>query len=549
MQHQMSTSPELEPTPVESRSQQEIPVRGITLRDFAISLAIANAAFFRVWWELLTHTEATRLKMLWGPRPANYIAAILDVILLAAVMTVAAFLVRKYVRRRSVAVALDLAIAFGLLLPAGSLAAALANRFPSLRSIPEQAVGTKTAAALAVALFIVIVFVILRTRKFAGALVLLPLVPVTFGQAAWKAFTYDGRLVPSRPLANLLPTAPESPRILWIIFDRMDQRLSFPDRPATVQLPEFDRLRREAVYANNAFPPGAYTITSMPALLSGQLVARAAEVDENTLLVRPEPDAPDIRFGTTSTVFSDARGHGLNVGVSGQYLPYCRLFHETLSFCTWVEIPRQHNSYYTSADSTGSFAELMVNQARSLVEGTMVSPFGQSLPVKKHANNYDFVLENGRKAAVDKRLNLVLVHFPIPHSPYFYNSRTGKYDLWNSTRSGYLHALVLADKTLGILRRDLESAGLWDRTTVLVSSDHSHRSAAQGLDGKTDQRIPFLLKLAGQTSGLEFSAPFYTVLTKELFNAVWKREITTPQQATAWLDTHRSIAESPYYME
>ena len=80
----------------------------------------------------------------------------------------------------------------------------------------------------------------------------------------------------------------------------------------------------------------------------------------------------------------------------------------------------------------------------------------------------------------------------------------------------------------------MTTAGLWDKTTVLVTSDHPNRSS-MSVDGKSDPRVPFLLKLAGQISGLTYRPILRTVVTKSLLVAILNREITTPEEATLWL--------------
>jgi hypothetical protein len=85
----------------------------------------------------------------------------------------------------------------------------------------------------------------------------------------------------------------------------------------------------------------------------------------------------------------------------------------------------------------------------------------------------------------------------------------------------------------------MESAGNWDSTTVLLSSDHPYREA-KSLDGKSDLRVPFLLKLAGQSEGLSYSAEFNTILTHDLLLAILKGELSTAE-VVPWLDQHRSM--------
>src|SRR6266404_889647 len=49
-------------------------------------------------------------------------------------------------------------------------------------------------------------------------------------------------------------------------------------------------------------------------------------------------------------------------------------------------------------------------------------------------------------------------------------------------------------------RCSIENAGTWGETTVLFTSDHPYREA-ESFDGKSDPRIPYLLKMASQNGG------------------------------------------------
>ena len=52
------------------------------------------------------------------------------------------------------------------------------------------------------------------------------------------------------------PVHEGQPRVVWIIFDEADYRMIFEQRPASLEMPEFDRLREESLSANNAISPG-----------------------------------------------------------------------------------------------------------------------------------------------------------------------------------------------------------------------------------------------------------------------------------------------------
>ena len=46
-----------------------------------------------------------------------------------------------------------------------------------------------------------------------------------------------------RALAPPLRGDTSQPRVVWLIFDELDERVAFAARPANLSLPEFDRLR------------------------------------------------------------------------------------------------------------------------------------------------------------------------------------------------------------------------------------------------------------------------------------------------------------------
>src|ERR1019366_8236240 len=99
-------------------------------------------------------------------------------------------------------------------------------------------------------------------------------------------------------------------------------------------------------------------------------------------------------------------------------------------------------------------------------------------------------------------------------------------------------SLALLDRTIGEIRRSMEKAGTWDTTTVLFTSDHPYREAMQ-LNGKSDPRIPYILKLASQKEGVEYAPQFNTVLTGDLLIAVLRGEVADAPSAAAWLDRNR----------
>ena len=139
---------------------------------------------------------------------------------------------------------------------------------------------------------------------------------------------------------------------------------------------------------------------------------------------------------------------------------------------------------------------------------------------------------------------MLLLHFGVPHGPAIYNLT--KASLSAGKDATYLGNIALVDRTLGEIRQALEQAGTWDSTTILLTSDHPLRVGlwptfyGGGLPAHVQQsnRVPFLLKMAGEKQGVEYPRAMQTVVTKDLLLDVLNRKITTAEQVAAWLDTH-----------
>ena len=90
----------------------------------------------------------------------------------------------------------------------------------------------------------------------AALAIMFPLVLITFGQAAWAIAQAGGRMQCGGASGRAQALAGAAARrVLWIVYDEMDQRTTFDARPRDLDLPEFDRLRAESLAASSALPP------------------------------------------------------------------------------------------------------------------------------------------------------------------------------------------------------------------------------------------------------------------------------------------------------
>jgi hypothetical protein len=513
---------------------------GSARRDLAIALSLANLCYLRVWSEILTYSRSDTYLMKSPPGPAALAGVMANVLILAAVLWGLATLARRRLSRSGFRwVEVGFLVLF--VLPLNAVRAVAAHHFSYLRSPLFEVLGPRSVAVLAACLVIATLAAILLTHRKAAPLAgsvlvaFLPFCALTFGQGLWRIATYDAGSFEPRPLLPALPPR-NSPRVVWILFDEWDYRLTFVDPVKGLSFPELEKFGREAVAAEQALPPGPETPISIPAYFTGRPVEEVEYDGARDLRIRFAGAAGMVPWSRQPTVFSKARALGFNTALMDWFHPSCRII-SGLTACDWWEIPLQFNSM------GHTFLQQMTRQARSLFETTLFSVFGQSLPVRQQVETYHEILDRGLAAANDSTYGFSFIHLPIPHAPHAYDRSTGQFTLKNSPIRGYFDSLALLDVTLGKIRRSMESAGTWDRTTVLITSDHPYREAA-AIDGKSDPRIPYLLKVAFQKDGCVYRQRFNAILTQELMLAILRGEVSDAKGVETWLDRNKMSTES-----
>jgi hypothetical protein len=487
--------------------------------DLAATLSTANLCFFRSWHRILFYTPL--LTAVWTWR--DLLAITVNVSAFAGLFWVLLRLGRR--SRRFPGWHRWL-----YLLPVLILGRLLELRyFRELSRLGEAAKDSSPLVLLtAVAFLLLVPYAIVRWHRalLAAAevltLCLFAFVPVTFSQAAWVIFVEDpevaeGGLMASAPL---LPVRPGQPRVVWIVFDEMDWRYVFLRRPASLQMPEMNRLRAQSIYAESTFESGLETSEAMMSYLSGRQVFTVEPTGKATLrlLFQEEPKQED--WPGPPNLFSQARQAGFNTAVVGWFFPYCRLFDESLNRC-------YHESMDTRVRALSpSLATSFGSQLRNL------SPLEAR---QRHLKRYLAMQGEARKMVADPQLGLVVLHLPVPHEPPIYRRDKGELTLFNFHSDWYFDNLALADRSLGDLRREMERAGLWDQSTVIVTSDHALRWYAM-MDESVDPRVPFLVKLAGQRQGIVYHEPLHSLIAHDLTLALLRGELSRPEQVTRWLD-------------
>ncbi|HLW88611.1 MAG TPA: sulfatase-like hydrolase/transferase [Terriglobales bacterium] len=525
---------------------------GSRFKDLVIVLSLVNLSYFRVWSELLTLAPADCFYLKGPFKASDYIAAMLGVSLIGVALWALVLFVRRHVRGKLFSLCQFIFVMVAVAGPgfavqtvvmhaaaAGRIFGAhhpmppeLVSFFTVVEGLPHDKASRILAATLGCLILVLVVRFLRRVVQVTAVLLLCssPFLVMTFSEAAYAAATHKFALIPDQQAARYLPVRGDR-HVVWIVFDEWDYRLTFVDRDPSLRLDAIDQLRSETLFAEEALPPAHNTPESMPSYVNGRRVQTSVPESADRFRIRYADTGETAIWGAQPNVFSKARAIGVNAGVLGWYLPYCRVFGSSLAQCSWV--PRA-----IPANTTGdTFLQKLVRQPRSILESTLLSPFGQSLSSQQHAKDYVRMDEEARRLVTDKRLGLVFAHLPGPHAPFVYDNKKHTLTRKNDLVRGYIDELALTNRTIANLRNALEESGEWDNTVLLVTSDHPFRNS-DSLDGKSDPRVPFLLKMKGQHDGKSIAIPFNTVVSGDLALAILTGQVSTSEEATDWLQRH-----------
>ncbi len=145
--------------------------------------------------------------------------------------------------------------------------------------------------------------------------------------------------------------------------------------------------------------------------------------------------------------------------------------------------------------------------------------------------------------AVDEDIDLLFVHYPIPHRPIIYDRKRQRLTTFRTTEADYFDNLVLVDHTLGDLRAVMEENGVWDETTVIVTADHGVWDENYGLPpaplNRNDigiRRVPLLMKLPRQQTRVVVPDSLHASVLHDLLLGLLQGQIAKPDEARDWLE-------------
>ena len=512
---------------------------------------------FATWCFLDTWVEYAEGGVAYFARQDPVRAVVIPIVWLEIILTLGMVGLWELCRRRGLGRALPFHLLFLALcfVPLGIGSVAL------LRALPFNLTATIRNPLFWPGVLIVVVvplgFVCVRPRSasrfvLSALLCSWPFLIVVVVHAARETLLkYPGTAYADGALAAPFESPSARPRVVWIIFDELSQAIAFGNRPAGLALPNFDRLKSGSFYASSSESPADSTEIAMPSLILGERVIEAIPQGPDDLRVRTESQTSPRALSSMPNVFDAARDLGINTALVGWFHPYGRLINRSLTKCYWTA------GWLRAGIEERSDPQQLLNamwdrcrlQIAALpLVGHLPGVFPGVYQRQEKIERFTWLRDRAMEIVSDPAIGLALIHLPIPHPPAIY-SRTGG-TLTAQGRIGYMDNLVLADQTLGELRQAMEQSGLWGRTAVLVSADHGWRTrlwrgdAEWTPDEETASHqdtsgVPFLLKLPEQASGVVYSKPFNTIVTRQLITGILSGQLVDPSAIPGVVERRR----------
>lgn len=336
--------------------------------------------------------------------------------------------------------------------------------------------------------------------------------------------------------ASSLGTSGACKRLVVLIFDEFDAGIAFERRLAKLSLPAFERLSRQAVVFEAAYPANDWTALAIPAFLAGKVFDRAFTPDRHTYMVRDYKEKQWHQLQDLDTVFKIARHKFDRIAIYGWYLPYCSLFGHLSDICE--EAPSAGFSFEVSLRNLiedRSFPAMLRAIGRYYtftLFGWLFSSYDVPYELDRsiwrrvrelHLRWMDHIMPALFKSLASDGTSLVWIHVPVPHPPALSEEHT------------YFSALSNADLLLADVMNTLEASREWDSTALIVTSDHALREFWFGYSLRDElglersaanlRRVPLIVHFPGQADSVSITASTSNAYVHEIVRGLITGEL------------------------
>src|SRR5579862_264154 len=342
-----------------------------------------------------------------------------------------------------------------------------------------------------------------------------------------------------------LPKTDPHPRIVWVLFDELSYDLAFEHPPPGQQFPHFQALRAQSVSFANVQPLSFKTEQIVPSLLAGREMEEIRGKANGSMIYFDQTQHRWLPYDPAATLFGSAFNAGWNPGIVGWFNAYCRIFVNQLTACTW----RPGIQEQIPLDRIGASRHLSVIANSIVVPRYLFDLFfwhlqnGGTTLLDQNIADYRDLTTRSQHFLNNDRIHFLFLHLNVPHPPGIYNRN--RHQL--CTCGNYLDNLTLADDTLGQLLDEINRSPQKDRTTTILSSDHSWRvplwnrtefwtpEETQVSAGHFDERPVFMVHFPGQTTGMNVTQPMPELAEHDLIASMLESKVNPPDTLNAAL--------------
>ena len=499
-----------------------------------LGLSLANLCLLRGFAEAPPYLSGNSMALLrQPPSTAYYAALLLNLAIIGAILgqsfrgAESGSRVARFASRATLLIAGLIAL--------NSMRRVLAYHFPVLTLTgftPNLPAGGRYAALGT--MFALTCAILYRGRSFlmpffVGAVTILsPLVPLSVGATVWMIAQPPAGYAESSSASGASTRDPKGTRVVIVLFDEFDYHLAFEAQRHGLRLPNLDRLREKAFFALDARSPSDQTMVAVPSILTGRKFVEVKATGPRKIAMRTRGSQDWTDWADEANIFRDAKTKGLRPAIAGWYLPYCRIFSADLAACSWWQ------ASFVAFPSTNEWHRNMRNQLAAAIEAPRVSP----LPISLQREADEEILGELMPAAIrqtgDPSLDLVFLHLPMSHAPYFYNRATSSFGPESPRSEGYWNGLALTDKCLGMILDAASAKAVKDRTVLMLTSDHSYREPIN-VGAKRDYRVPFIVRFPRDSRGVDYPASLETTTLRRVVAAILGDEVQTSSKLQGFL--------------
>jgi hypothetical protein len=318
-------------------------------------------------------------------------------------------------------------------------------------------------------------------------------------------------------------------KVILIIFDELDYRLLFEMRENNLQLPNIDKLIETSFFATNAIPPANETMLSLPQITNGHKIFDVYLRPGNKVEILDD-EKNILQWRDSKNIFKILNENKINNAVIGQAgLPYCKIFDKYLNIC-WEHGIEWSETNYNLLDAFYIFSK------ETLLSFPLLNSF---LNRNKNIEHFEIqrfkkIMAVSKETIKDQNIDFTLLHFNVPHNPYFFNMANNTFDTSMFDKpEGYIHSLKLVDNIVGELIETINLNYDFNNINLIITSDHSCRSIycpiLDELNLKQDFRVPFILKLKNQKTKYLYEEEFQIINIMKIIRGILDKNITNPK--------------------